>query len=285
MKISNCYFRSKEIIMSNYLGWYLKNFPLKAKLGDIKREPLIIVSMTSFTPRLNTLYISLGSLFTQSMKPDKIILYLGDDVDFEKLPTTLLHYLDLGLEIRRVDNLKSHKKYYYVMQEYPDDIIITVDDDLIYHKNMIKKLYKSYQNHPNCISAMRTHEIVYHDDGVPKPYAEWTKNSRKYSKPVENLFFTSGAGTLFPPHTLDARVFDKSKFVGLCMSADDVWLNAMAYLKNTGIVNIQLTEGERKLIRVNNTQEFALKHVNLYDDGNDRCVANLVNEYGALMKK
>ena len=37
-----------------------------------------------------------------------------------------------GLTIRFCEDLKAHKKYYYAFKEYPDDIVITVDDDVIY---------------------------------------------------------------------------------------------------------------------------------------------------------
>ena len=38
------------------------------------------------------------------------------------------------------EDLRSHKKYYYTIKEYPDDIMITVDDDIFYRSDMIAKL-------------------------------------------------------------------------------------------------------------------------------------------------
>ena len=35
------------------------------------------------------------------------------------------------------------------MQKYPYDIIITIDDDIIYEKNTVELLYKSYLKYPN----------------------------------------------------------------------------------------------------------------------------------------
>ena len=41
----------------------------------------------------------------------------------------------MGLEIIFVsDELACHNKYYYAFQQYSDDVIITVDDDVIYDK-------------------------------------------------------------------------------------------------------------------------------------------------------
>ena len=42
------------------------------------------------------------------------------------------------------ENLRPHLKYYYAMQKYPDDIIITIDDDNIYEKDCIAKLMRVY---------------------------------------------------------------------------------------------------------------------------------------------
>ena len=46
------------------------------------------------------------------------------------------------------------------MQEFPDDIIVTVDDDVIYYKEMLSELYKTYLKFPKCIVTGRAHEIT-----------------------------------------------------------------------------------------------------------------------------
>ena len=63
------------------------------------------------------------TILSQSIKPDKVILYLSK-VQFPRLeddlPDSLLHMKASGLDIRFVEgDIRSHKKYYYVMQAYP----------------------------------------------------------------------------------------------------------------------------------------------------------------------
>lgn len=65
-----------------------------------------------------------------------------------------------GLEIRFCDDLRSHKKYYFAMQEYPEDIVILFDDDMFYPKNTIKKLYELYKKFPSDICAINTQVMV-----------------------------------------------------------------------------------------------------------------------------
>jgi hypothetical protein len=280
MKIRTFYLRLKNKVISGFLSCYYRVGGTVRHLRDNNKKEEIVVSLTSFTPRLNKLYIALGSIFNQSLQPDKVVLYLGDDVDPDQLPQSLLNYCKYGLEIRFVENLRSHKKYFYSLREFPEALVITVDDDLIYHKNMVKKLYSTHLQFPKCICAMRTHEIIYDDNHMPCKYSAWLKNSSRYDVPSDDLFFTSGAGTLFPPACFDDAAYDIEKIKRLCYTADDVWLNCMCRRRNVKIVNVKLDTYEKQLLKVMGTQEVALKHHNLYDSGNDSCIHNLLEEFG-----
>lgn len=279
MNLKNAYDKGKNIAISRFLSLYYQTASaVNPLVNDGKTN--IVVSLTSFTPRLDKLYIALGSIFNQSLQPDKIVLYLGSDVDKEHLPDSLTRFCNYGLELRFVENIKSHKKYYYAFQEFPDSLIITVDDDLIYHKNMVKKLYQTHQKFPECVCAMRTHEILYNEDGIPQAYDAWVKNSKRYEKPSTDLFFTSGAGTLYSPIFFSKEVYNLDNIRQFCFSADDVWLNCMCRLNNIKTVNVSLTSSERQLLRVLGTQDVALKYQNLYDSGNDVCIQNMITQYG-----
>ena len=45
-----------------------------------------IVSLASYSKRIETIHICLHSLFSQTLKPQKIILYLDESVDVNCLP-------------------------------------------------------------------------------------------------------------------------------------------------------------------------------------------------------
>ena len=78
------------------------------------------------------------------MPPDAIILYLDDDV--EELPDSLRKLEKYGLQIEwRPGRIKPHKKYYYAIKEHPDDIVVTVDDDVMYPAELIESLYKTHR--------------------------------------------------------------------------------------------------------------------------------------------
>ena len=76
------------------------------------RQQKIIVSLTSYPERFRYLHLTVKSLLLQTVKPDKIILYLGDDARDAPLPEALVRLKKKGLSIEyRTGNLRSHKKY------------------------------------------------------------------------------------------------------------------------------------------------------------------------------
>ena len=123
-------------------------------------EPRIVVSLTSYPARIHSVYRVIDNILSQTRKPDRILLWLAESQFPEKernLPGELMKETERGLEIRWCRDLRPHKKYLYAMKEFPEDILITVDDDLVYPDDMIDVLYQSYVKHPRAVSAMRTH--------------------------------------------------------------------------------------------------------------------------------
>lgn len=207
------------------------------------RSREVIVSFTSFPARISFVSQVVDSMAMQTKKPDRVILNLAKpqfpngEAD---LPEKLIEQKNNGLvEIEwRDEDIRSHKKYFYVMQENPESIVITIDDDLEYKNDMISTLYYSYLCYPEYVSAMRVHIVALNEkEKKIFKYYLWPKEFRDKALVVSEQFFaTSGAGTLFPPHSLDKRAFDKDKILELCPLADDVWLYFMLALNNTPCV-------------------------------------------------
>lgn len=220
----------------------------------------ITVTFTSYPSRITYVHSVIENLAAQTIKPTRVLLWLSKkqfEGGNESLPQNLLDCVARGeVEIKWcVDDLRSHKKYYYAMKEYPNDIIITVDDDLVYPKDMIFNLYQSYLAFPECISGMRVH-VICADNKTKKilDYSKWIKQfDMDFLIPSTQFFATTGAGCLFPPGILDARVFDTDKIRALCPYADDIWVNMMA-----------LVNGVKTVCAVNH---FYLNYCAPQDDG------------------
>jgi len=217
--------------------------PILLKNAGPSRQPLkknvkkIIVSLTSFPGRIDSVWLVIVCMLRQSMAPDLIILWLSKQQfeDFSALPVSLKKILSERFQIRLVDgDYRSHKKYLYAFQEFSNDIVITIDDDIFYPTNMIKELYKAHLVNPKAIIC-RYGKSIKHKDGSLAPYRTWKEY---YSLDEKNIFFGSGGGTLFVPSVLHSDALDISKAFDLCPLADDIWLNAMARLNAVEIIPI-----------------------------------------------
>jgi len=206
--------------------------------------PQIIVSFTSYPARINYVPQVLESLYAQSHKPDRIILWLAEE-QFpnreEDLPYELIDDKDAGkFELRWCDNLGSHKKYFYAMQEFPEEVIITVDDDRFYHPDMIKTLYEMHLDNPTCVVALSTKMIMFDQFGKVRPYKDWVFLCFP-SFPSWRLIGMGGDGILYPPHALSPNVFDKKAILENCryndvICGDDLWLKMHGILLGTKTV-------------------------------------------------
>ena len=128
------------------------------------------------------------------------------------------------------------------MKKYPEDYVITIDDDLIYRSSLIQKLVDAESKYPGSICSF-AREIPTYKDGVLKPNSKWDKTYREYPIDGELLhdnsgrkyFFLTGIGTIYPPHSLYEDIFNIELALKLCPLADDIWLNTMAKLKGTKV--------------------------------------------------
>ena len=210
-------------------------------------KPSLIVSFTSYPARIHVVPQVLESLYSQSMKPDRILLWLaeeqfpGREAD---LPKVLIDDAAAGkFELRWCDDLGSHKKYFYAMQEFPDDIIILVDDDTYYHPDTIKTLYGKHLDFPNCIVGIHTKIILIDDANNIVPYKKWPPRVF-IDYPSIQLIPMGGCGVLYPPNSVDPCIFDKSAILSHCafngvICGDDLWLKAHAILSGTLTVTLE----------------------------------------------
>ena len=90
-----------------------------------KRETKIIVSLTTFPGRINTVDKTISTLLTQTLKPDEVILWLAESqFPNKELPEQLTKLQQYGLTIKWCEDLRSYKKLIPALEEYPNDIII-----------------------------------------------------------------------------------------------------------------------------------------------------------------
>ena len=86
-----------------------------------QRAQKIIASLTSYPARINIVPYVIASILNQTMKPDKIILWLAEaQFPDKELPKVFDEVKACGVEIKFCpEGIGPHKKYYYAMKEYP----------------------------------------------------------------------------------------------------------------------------------------------------------------------
>ncbi len=235
----------------------------------------IIVSLTSYPGRINNLSMVIKTLLIQTKRPDLIILWLAEDqfANEEKdLPDELLNLVSYGLTIRWCKDLKPHKKYFYAMQEYPEDIVITVDDDVYYSPRMVSVLMDEYAQHKNSVICIRANRIAKPDQYGRYDYSKFDIYYREIcGTELTDVLPTGVGGVLYPPHCLPKQAFDEKMIRELCLYQDDIWLKAWSTIN--GFTNVITTE-KVPIEVMEELQEDSL-HVMNKDSGNDDAFYNV----------
>jgi hypothetical protein len=215
------------------------------------------------------------------MKPDLIFLCLtkNEVKDESELPQSVLELKKYGIQVFFFDdNLKPHNKYYYAMKLFPNSLLITVDDDNMYDKNLIRDLYASFLRHPAAVSARRVHKIGRNNNGEVLPYNKWLYEYLKEINPSLGLLATGVGGVLYPPGILPPETFDANKIRELCLNADDIWLKFMELKNNVPVVRVK--GGRVHPLTIKKAQKINLQKNNYHKNQNDVYVNYLQDHYG-----
>lgn len=215
----------------------------------------IIVSMTTVPSRINTLSHVLDSIFNQTVQPDLVSIYVSKEEFLENS----LHYDYDRVKITYVDgNIRGHKKYFYAFKEFKDDIVITIDDDVVYDRNTIEKLLLYHKKYPNTVIANRGRFIGIANGEVAR-YHNWVRNY-----PVDHssmlLMGTGVLGILYCPNWFDDSIFDLSCIINKnVIWCDDVWLKFQELKSGISVV---LTDLNKEINLIEGSQEQAICKMN-----------------------
>jgi hypothetical protein len=230
------------------------------KLGGGEHE--IIVSLTTYGKRLYDVYLAIESIMQQTLQPNRIILWLGDELKGTDIPLTLCRQQKRGLEIRYCKDIGSYKKLIPSLIALPSAAIITVDDDNLYSFDLIENLVNAYKKNPLLIHCIRMHRMKLRNDNTLEKYLKWTMNCGLFD--VSPLNFPTGVGgVLYPPHCFKEEVFNEKVFMDICKYADDVWFKAMALLNNVSSQKVfSHNKNGNDFLSNDNVQDISLWRIN-----------------------
>ena len=277
-RIFNYKFHVKPFL-NPFIGLQISSLGGFSGVTEEKREIPIIISLTSYEARFKELPIALYSLLNQSLKPDRIILWVSEDIkEINNLPYDITQFVKNGLEIRFVKDIGSYTKAIYALKEYSNSIIVTADDDIFYPKNWLKKLYLSYIAHPENIHVHRAHRV-----DLNKKYDQWEKHISEETARYDN-FLTGVGGVLYPEKCFSKEVLRNDIFLKYAPTSDDIWFWIMAIINNR---KIRVVKNHIKtLIHINIFKQLFSK--NLYkinkNGNNNTQIKKLLEFYGENIK-
>jgi len=261
-----------------------------------KNSPQYIVSLTSYGKRLTlTAPHAIATLINQSIKPDKVILWVANE-DKENIPKIMENLTEKGLEVRFCEDIRSYKKLVPALEHFPNDFVVTADDDIFYPYDWFEQLIVEHNKNPKKIICHRAHGIRVDENYDPIPYANWDFciEPEIHSEATDesyhqwgSVFPTGCGGILYPPNCFYEDITNKALFMKLAPYADDIWFWAMAMMNKKYFGEespyIILANGYSKKLSIVRPEEEksanALLNYNLMQNGNDKQLKAVIGYY------
>lgn len=247
------------------------------------RKEQVIISLTSFPAAIRFAVPTIKSLLRGSVLPDKIVLYLTfDQFKDDGIPRELLELEKENpiFEIRDYPrDIRSYRKLVPALRDFPESVIVTVDDDTDYDPDMLRSLLDLHNRYPDDVLAHRAKMI-----SPEKPYKKWEK-LRWYHFLIEKIkrtprvIQTGVGGVLYPPHSLKPEMIDEKLFTEIAPTTDDIWFWAAAVANGRVVIPVPFGP-HNKPKGLGKPKELALKSVN-FKSGSDRND----NAFRAILKK
>ena len=249
----------------------------------------VIVSLTSFPAAIPYAAGAVQSILNGSVLPDKVVLYLtfaqfgeaGIPQELQKLANENPRF-----EIRDYPrDIRSYRKLIPALSDFPDAVIVTVDDDVNYHPHMLRDLLQLHNKFPHAVLAHRAKRMI-----PDMPYRKWKKYRwyhilfQRIQSDFKNIQ-TGVGGVLYPPHSLKKEMMDVELFTELAPTTDDIWFWAAGVANGYPVIPVPF--GHNKPKGLGKPRKLSLKTVNFKSgiDRNSAALKNILEKYPEVCKQ
>lgn len=197
----------------------------------------LIVSLTSHGKRVErTAPYAIYSILQQKLLPKRIILNLnrGKWAD-DELPYLLQHLQKVGIDIAYVEDIGPYTKFLPTLKNNPNEIIVTIDDDIYYDDNMVGELYSAYMESDGRSIICRNGMRLVRKKGSFLTYTEQPHISKFDNAPGVPF---GVSGVLFPPNIFDGELFNNDVYKKLCPNTDDLWIGIMSLRSRINVLYV-----------------------------------------------
>ena len=234
-------------------------------------KPQVIVSLTSFPAAIPYAAKAIQSILQGNILPDKVILYLTfAQFGEEGIPQELADMAKQNplFEIRDYSrDIRSYRKLIPAIKDFSDAIIVTIDDDVAYHKNMLRDLLRLHEQMPDAVLAHRAKLMK-----PGEPYRKWRKYrwyhflTKRIHRDFKNIQ-TGVGGVLYPPNSLNKEMLDVELFTEIAPTTDDIWFWAAGVANGFPVIPVPF--GHNKPKGLGKPRKLSLKTTN-FKTGIDR---------------
>jgi hypothetical protein len=227
----------KNLVYLKHLAIYKKwNFFASSNQLKLRINPEtdFVVSIASYPKRAHLLPAVFEALNTQTTVPKKWLLVLSEEEWPDlKLPNFLNKLVKRGLEIVWVrNNSFAVKKLVPVLEKYPSLAIVTLDDDIIYHKSLLEGLVKKSLEDKKAIIGYIGKALLKNGEELDMYLREHAP--AELSTPSEQVYLIGWGGIYYPPNSLLEKVLDMNEIRRIVPGrGSDIWFWAAAVAKNT----------------------------------------------------
>lgn len=262
---------------------------LDLSLNSAPRKKKVIASMTSFPGRIDKIHLSIKSLFCQTHKPDRIILWLAEEqFPDHKLPSTIEELIDVGLEVKYVENIMGCKRWFYIYPELRDEeLLVTFDDDIVFPEKCIERIIRTHEKFPDAIVCDRGQTVAYDATGKMLIPGRWKVISDEgVYAPSFKVLPSPGGGCLFFKGALHHDATDL-EVVKQNLKTGDLFLMFMAVQNGTRIIRTE--KYHRVFSVIPDTQQVQMGrdaiYLGHYEEALKRCAQTYPEAFSRLSER
>lgn len=253
-------------------------------LPEVKTNGNVTVSLTSHSKRVSDFApFAIYSIFHQTVLPNRIVLNINQEKwNEDNLPELIKKLMVAGLEVNFCEDVGPHTKLLPAIRKFPEDVIITVDDDVYYEKTLISDLMKDYYQKSKPCVICKSALVVASQNGAILSYSQWPMATLENAQ--GQLISPHGfCGVLYTPHIFSEEIFNKSVYQSLCKYADDIWFSIMEMREHIPVY--LSSKPNHDMVEVDHYNEYvatnsdALHFGNAEGGRNDEQLAALVEYY------
>jgi hypothetical protein len=266
---------------STILEWLLRGELSQLRSGRIElaqpyKRSALLLSLTTWTPRLDLLPITLLTLVKQRVAPKGIIVWLTDE-DRELTASWHRLFERFGVSFATCRNDGPHKKWLPVLEKLSDESFVICDDDTFYPTSWFEELARTASaTQAPCIVAHRCHRMVRNSDSGLASYTDWEHDLAGPVGPNSDLFATGCGGTLLRKQAIPPGFRDADLVMRLCPKADDIWLKCAAAAAE---IRVLKTGYDFPCLELNRAGASSLMVANIGQGANDEQIARVQSHF------